>query len=98
MTLYNWSSLRSLNNDFWKYDTTTDSWSQLSDYHTGSNFAVDASGNMYSYSGDRTAINKYDPMADAWNFYMSAPTIGGTYDSTSYNFSLLSGKNAEHRF
>ena len=88
------SSLNGGVNGFSRYDTNTNIWTQLNDYHTGSNFAIDTSGNMYSYSGDRTAINKYDTVNDVWNYYMSAPTINSSYASSQYNFYNLEITNS----
>ncbi|GGF68113.1 hypothetical protein [Alteromonas lipolytica] len=102
------TSLSSSHNQLWKYDVATDQWSRLNDYKTGSNFAVDSLGGVYAYNGNRTGIDKYDPLTDTWSQILSAPVLGGTYSSNSYNFFnleitnsgrfLLSGNNTSGLF
>jgi hypothetical protein len=82
-TVYH-TSLSNASNEFWAYDTVANSWTQKNDFQTGSTLAVDTAGNVYAYSQDRTAILKYDPAGDLWNFHLAAPTLGGVYDDYSF--------------
>ncbi len=98
-TVY-WTSLASSSaqfNELWKYDTDTNVWSQLNDFFSGSTFAVDQHGDMFAYSGDRTAILKYDSANDVWNHHMAAPTLGGTANLNQFNLFNLEVTN-EGRF
>jgi len=102
------TSLGANNNQLWKYDTGLNNWSRLNDYKTGSNFAVDQIGNMYAYNGSRSGIDKYDSLTDTWNTLFSAPILGGSFASSSYNFFnleitnsgrfLLTGNNTSNLF
>ena len=87
------TSLNSSYNQFAVYDTGTNSWTQLNPFQTGSTFAVDTSGNMYAYSGNRTAILKYNTSSDTWTHHLNAPTLGGSHPSSSHNFFNLEVTN-----
>jgi hypothetical protein len=80
------TSLRAGVNEFAVYDVATDQWTQLNPYKTGSNFAVSSSGDMFAYSGERNAIDKYNPLTDSWSKHLDAPFIGGTFTADTYNF------------
>ncbi len=78
-TVYH-TSIQTSYNQFWAYDTDTDAWTRLNDFQTGSTLAVDSSGNVFAYSGNRNAIMQYDRANDTWNHYLNAPTITGYAD------------------
>ncbi len=75
-------------NEFWAYDTATDVWTRKNDFQTGSTLAVDSSGNVFAYSSNRTAILKYDPVADVWDTYLAAPVLGGSNPDGFFNLEV----------
>ncbi|MFB1019188.1 MAG: kelch repeat-containing protein [Flavobacteriales bacterium] len=74
-------------NDFYKYDTTTDSWTQLPNfpgYPRGYAYGIEHNGKAYVGFGNSNAFDigplddlwEYDPLTEAWTELASCPCGG----------------------
>lgn len=83
-------SLSNYSDEVWKYDPSSDSWTQMNDFpitlYSGSSFVLD--GEAYvglgnSSSGLSNIFYKYDPITDSWTNISTFPG-GGRYGAVSF--------------
>ncbi|QOI71400.1 putative kelch-like protein [Erwinia phage pEa_SNUABM_12] len=88
------------NNDFWKYEISTDTWTSLSTtgYGNGGSdaYLCTAGDYLYVVSGDGSnQLYRYNPNLDEWNQLTSVPvnisTNGGACSSDTHIFAMSGG-------